>query len=306
MAANTPPAYDCAIIGAGPAGLTAAIYLARYRRHVVVFDGGPSRAQWIPESHNCPGFPGGISGPALLLRLRAQLAEYDAELCAERIVALRQQAAAFLLIDAAGRPFSARKIVVATGIVDVLPDVDWIEHAIHLGAVRLCAICDGFEASDQRLAVYGPSASALDHALFLRTYSADVTLVCSDRSRPEPADVDRAAAAGVAIIENAVDLRFDGQRCSFALEEGEAAVFDSVYPYLGCRVQSTLAQTLGAECDAQGALRVAPDQMSSVSGLYAAGDVVSALNQISVAVGQSGTAATAIHAALASNMRDRA
>ena len=71
------PVCDCAVIGAGPAGLTSALYLARFHRRVIVFDGGNSRARWIPESNNCPGFPGGISGTTLLQRLCAQLAGYE-------------------------------------------------------------------------------------------------------------------------------------------------------------------------------------------------------------------------------------
>ena len=303
MPSDALPIYDSAIIGAGPAGLTAAIYLARYRRSVIVFDGGSSRAQWIPESHNCPGFPGGISGVTLLQRLRTQLDAYEAPVCEDRIVALEQRNEHFGLVAGSGRGFAARTVVIATGIVDVLPDVDWIEAAVQVGAVRLCAICDGFEVTDQRIAVYGPSTSALGHALFLRTYSADVSIVCSDQRGLDRADADRATSAGVGVIDQTDQLLFDGRRCTFVSNNGATATFDSVYPYLGCRVQSALAKDLGAACDDKGSLEVSSDQMTSVSGLYAAGDVVSDLNQISVAVGQSGTAATAIHNALPSNMK---
>jgi thioredoxin reductase (NADPH) len=72
MTLASPEPYDCVIIGAGPAGLTAAVYLARYRRRIVLFDTGESRASLIPESHNYPGFPGGICGTGLLGALRKQ------------------------------------------------------------------------------------------------------------------------------------------------------------------------------------------------------------------------------------------
>jgi thioredoxin reductase (NADPH) len=302
---DAQPLYDCAVIGAGPAGLTAALYLARFRRSVIVFDGGPSRAQWIPESHNCPGFPGGISGNRLLDRLRAQLSDYDAPICAARIERLDRQGEGFMLVDAEKHAVAARKVLLATGIIDTLPHADWVEAAIHAGALRLCPVCDGFEASDQRIAVYGPGESALNHAEFLRTYSADVVLVCSDGQPLDDAQARRAASLGVRVIEKSGELRFDGQRCSFEMPDGTRKAFDSIYAFLGCQPQSALAEAAGAESDEQGALRVSRDQMTTVEGLYAAGDVVSALDQISVAVGHSGVAATAIHGALESNPRER-
>ena len=300
---DAQPHYDCAVIGAGPAGLTAALYLARFHRSVIVFDGGPSRAQWIPESHNCPGFPGGISGNRLLERLRAQLSGYDTRICAVRIESLQTQDEGFLLVDADGQAIASRKVLLATGIIDTLPPGDWIEAAIRAGALRLCPVCDGFEASDQHIAVYGPGESALNHAEFLRTYSADVVLVCSDGQPLDGAQARRAASLGVRVIAQSGDLRFDGQRCSFGMADGTREVFDSVYAFLGCQPQSGLAEAVGAESDEQGALRVGRDQMTTIEGLYAAGDVVSALDQISVAVGHSGVAATAIHGALNSNLR---
>ncbi|MGH8215358.1 MAG: NAD(P)/FAD-dependent oxidoreductase, partial [Rhodanobacteraceae bacterium] len=274
---DAPRSYDCAVIGAGPAGLTGALYLARFRRSVVVFDGGPSRAHWIPESHNCPGFPGGISGDRLLERLRAQLSGYGARMRAARIKSLARHEDGFLLVDDGGHAIAARKVLLATGILDVLPDLDWVEAAIGARALRLCPVCDGYEAGDQRIAVYGSGELALNHAEFLRTFSADVALVCSDGQPPDDAQFRRAATLGVRMIPQAGDLRFDGQRCSFGMADGTREAFDSVYVFLGGTAQSTLAEAIGAESDENGALRVGRDQMTTVDGLYAAGDVVSAL-----------------------------
>lgn len=301
--ANEATRYDCAVIGAGPAGLTAALYLARFRRRVIVFDSGGSRARWIPESQNCPGFPGGISGRALLKRLRTQLSAYDVAIHAGGVQALHKRDDAFVLVADAGREFGALKVLLATGIVDVLPDVDWVEAAIEVGALRLCPVCDGYEASDQRIAVYAPAGSGFDHAVFLRTYSAHVALVFSDDSTVGEELRGRAAVEGVRIIDDARDLRFDGGRCSFARADGTRERFDTVYPFLGSHARSELATAVGARSDADGALSVDHDQMTSVEGLYAAGDVVSSLNQISVAVGHSGVAATAMHNALDRNPR---
>ena len=301
--AGSGACYDCAIVGAGPAGLTAAIYLARFRRSVVLFDAGHSRARWIPESHNCPGFPGGISGDALLRRLREQLSAYEVAQRPVRVQALERAGEGFVLADQNGGRVQARKVLLATGIVDVLPEADWVEDAIDSGALRLCPVCDGFEASDQRIAVYGPAASALDHAAFLRTYSSDVALVCSDGDGPDASLRERAATLGVRVAECGPGIGFERERCTFERADGTRECFDTVYPFLGARAQSALATGAGAECDEDGTLRVDRSQMTTVEGLYAAGDVVSSLNQISVAVGHSGIAATAMHNALDRNPR---
>src|SRR4249919_2856652 len=90
-AADVPSAddrLDCLVIGAGPAGLTAATYFARFHRRFVVVDAGHSRARWIPTSHNCPGFPFGVAGPALLERLREQATTYGADIVADQVVSL--------------------------------------------------------------------------------------------------------------------------------------------------------------------------------------------------------------------------
>src|SRR3954453_11637247 len=113
--ADTDKHCDCLIIGGGPAGLTAAIYLARYRRKVLVVDDGHSRAELIPESHNYPGFTGGISGSDLLRALRDQAERYGAVLQHGRITDLQTGADGFVAVH--GRQqLSASKVLLATGI----------------------------------------------------------------------------------------------------------------------------------------------------------------------------------------------
>src|SRR4051812_42037691 len=204
---------DCLIVGAGPAGLTAAIYLARYRRNVLIFDGGNSRARWIPKSHNCPGFPGGISGDDLLAKLRLQLGEYDTPLIARRVVALTKEADGFTATDDSGTRYRSRTVILATGIVDVLPDVENIESAIHGAVVRLCAICDGYEVSDKRVAVYGPPDAALRHAIFMRTYSRNVSAIASEHGSPDKATLRRAAELSIELVEHPVTLQVRENAC---------------------------------------------------------------------------------------------
>ena len=157
---------DVIIVGGGPAGLTAATYLRRFHRSCVVIDAGQSRARWIPESNNCPGFPQGVSGDALLQRLRTQAAAVDVPIEHAKVDRIAPSGERFQ-VHAGGRHWEARRLILATGVSDRLPDEAWVEPAVACGALRLCAICDAYEASDLAIGVYGPTRIGA-HALFLR------------------------------------------------------------------------------------------------------------------------------------------
>lgn len=299
---------DCLVIGAGPAGLTAATYLARFHRRVKLVSFGESRARYIPVSHNCPGFPFGISGTELLAKLAAQAAQFGVKVVEARVQRVERVERGFVA-HAGNQKWATRTLLLATGIVDRLPPVTHIEKGIADAVVRICAVCDGYEAQDHRIAVYGPPSSAIAHASFLRTYSHDVTVVLSESAPVKPADQLRATELGISVLPTPSRIRLvkgprkptDGKPAGKAIVGCEVIwpdrteTFDSLYPVLGADAKAGLATTLGAQVDANGELIVDNFLQTSVDALYAAGDVVSALNQISVAVGHAAIAATAIH-----------
>jgi len=295
---------DCLVIGAGPAGLTAATYLARFHRRIVVVDAGNSRARWIPTSHNVPGFPFGVAGPQLLEKLRVQAEGYGVEIVSGHVARLEREDEGFLATADDGSAWRARFVILATGVVDRMPSMRGLEDAIARNVVRLCAVCDGYEASDERIAVYGPADEAIRHALFLRTFSRQVTAVRLDDDEPSADCAAAARDAGIAVLPRAASLRHDGQCCVFALADGSEHRYDTVYPVLGSEAQSRLAAALGAAVDDNDELIVDGALQTGVDGLYAIGDVVSALNQISVAVGHAAIAASAIHKRLPRNFRE--
>lgn len=301
-AADDP--LDCVVIGAGPAGLTAATYLTRFHRRIVVVDAGTSRARWIPTTHNFPGYPFGVTGTELLRKLREQATGYGAPIVDGRIAQLqRDDDGVFEACAEDGQRWRARHVILATGIVDRMPAMHGLEQAIETGTVRLCAVCDGYEASDERIAVYGPLDSAIGHALFLRTFSRDVSVVPFDAEEADAGRIEQARHARVRIHPRACTLRYEHE-CVVEFEDGAPARFDTMYPVLGSDPQVGLATALGAGCDAEGELEVDEHQQTTVDGLYAIGDVVSALNQISVGVGHAAIAATAIHNRLPRNFRE--
>ena len=287
---------DCLVIGAGPAGLTAAIYLARFRRSLAVIDAGNSRAALIPRSHNCPGYPDGVVGTELLKRMRAQGEKYGVR-PRQGLVEKLDKADGGFVADLGDERIFARKVLIATGIVDKEPEMKGLREAIHEGAIRLCPICDAYDVIDRKLAVYGPP-SAWKHAVFLRTYSPNIDFLIPNGCEAAGLEATEGLEkSGVRLVdEPVVELTMSERKRAVArTQSGKLLDYDVIYPSLGARPRSELAARLGAELSESGEIRVDDHQRTNVPGLYAAGDVVDALNQISVGMGQAAIAATDMH-----------
>lgn len=297
-----PEPYDCVVVGAGPAGLTAATYLARYRRRVLVIDAGESRARWIPVSHNCPGFPFGIGGRDLLKHFRAHAELHEVPFMAASVSAVERMDEGFQ-VKASGPAVCARTVLFATGIKDKLPPAAGIDEAITSGALRLCAVCDGYEARDESIGVYAPVADALGHASFLRTFSGQVSILSPEAVNPSAEERTRADALGVTMHTGVTSLAFTPGGCAAEMRDGTIHRFDTIYPVLGCTPGTSPLAGLNVKADAAGKLLVDGSMETNVPGLFAAGDVVAGLNQISVAVGHAAIAATTIHNRLPRNPR---
>ncbi|RAI44108.1 NAD(P)/FAD-dependent oxidoreductase [Rhodoplanes roseus] len=299
-------AVDCVIVGGGPAGLTAAIYLARFRRRVMVVDAGASRAALIPESHNYPGFAG-IAGPDLLIRLRHQAERYGAVLRHGRVAALERDGEVFqarLGDGADSGVVSARAALIATGIVDENPELPALLTLVKETLVRYCPICDAYEAMDRAIGVVGPVRRAVSKALFLRTWSPNITVLPLDDEPLSDQEARDAAAAGLAIAPGPIrDLAPEGDGIVAIAEDGSRIVLDVLYPAMGAQARSDLAMALGAHATDGGCLTADGKQQTSVPMLFAAGDVTTDLHQLSVATGHAAIAATAIHNALDRNFR---
>jgi thioredoxin reductase (NADPH) len=305
---NTDQVVDVLIIGGGPGGLTAAMYLRRFTRKVALVDKGNSRLRLIPVSHNYPGFPEGVPGHVLLANLSVQLERYGGAVMPGEILDLRIEDGLFVG-DYAPEPtedapepdltqIRAHTVILATGVADAgLPIENWRE-AIAFGSLRLCPVCDGFDVMDKRIAVATAETNPVGHALFMRTFSEDVTLF--ERGSPsmlDDADRARLEAAGVRLVESPLlSVSLDASmKPVMHTEDGEEYSADVFYPMLGEKARSSLAANLGARTAQCEELVVDEHYATSVPGLYAIGDVVVGLNQIAVATGGAARAATHIH-----------
>jgi thioredoxin reductase (NADPH) len=283
------------IVGGGPAGLMAAIYLARFRRDVRIVDAGASRAALIPRSHNLPGFPQGMPGRDLLALMQKQVADLGVPLMRGEVTSLERNDRG-LLARYGGQQIAAQRVIMACGIVDKhVPFPDWVD-AVADGLLRYCPVCDAYEAINRKIAVLGPLDHAGPKAVFLRTYSADVFLIPTDDGGSSMRG--RLAEAGVRITPPLHRLRRTESAMEASFVDGSADHFEMIYPAMGADVRSEPLLRLGAKHTPEGLLVVESKQQSSVPHVYGIGDLVTDLHQISVAFGHAAVAACHAHHSL--------
>lgn len=293
---------DCLIVGGGPAGLTAAIYLARFHLKILVVDDRKGRAASIPCTHNLAGFPGGISGAELLKRMREQAQLYGAKIEKEFVTRLDRTDEGF---EARWGGGSARTktVLLATGTYNRRPPMDQELHdeALANGLIRYCPICDGYEVTDKKVGVIGSDSHGVAEAVFIRGFTADVTLIAPDKAMElRPEDQQKLKVAEIDCIDGPTQAVAISDKC-IVVETAEGThAFDSVYPALGSDPHILLAKQVGAKLGENGCVATDDHQRTSIRGLYAAGDVVIGLDQISHAMGDGGVAATTIRNDIAS------
>ena len=300
LAAMDQP-LDCLIVGGGPAGLTAAIYLARFHLRIMLVDGGRSRAAMIPCTRNHAGFPDGISGRELLARMCEQAQLYGAKIEDGFVTRLDSSDEGFIAEWGSG-PVAARTVLLGTGVINRRPQMDEGLHdqALARGLIRYCPICDAYEVTDKMVGVIGSGDHGVAEALFLRGYTRDVALVAPGKRLDVSAEVrGQLEEVGIVTIDGPAEAVAIAEDCITVHTAEGHHTFDTVYPALGPDTNTQLGEQVGARLGDDGCVGVDAHQRTSCPGLYAAGDVVIGLDQISHAMGQGGVAACTIRNDLA-------
>jgi thioredoxin reductase len=287
--------YDVAVVGGGAAGLSAALVLGRARRRVAVVDAGSPRNGPAAHMH---GFLSrdGMPPADLLAAARAEVRSYGVELVDDRVVEITE---GFTLRLAEGHPVTARRLLLATGAVDELPDIPgarerWGRDFLH------CPYCHGWEVRDQPIGVLGTGPGSVDYAHLLRQWSDDVVFFA--HSCPvTPEERATLAARGIEVVDGRVaQLSVVGDRLdAVQLADGRvfprAAVF--IRPALRAH-EDGLLEALGCELDEGGLVRVDVTGRTSVPGVWVAGNVANPRAQVITAAGEGSAAAIAINADL--------
>lgn len=300
---NGPEAYgsevfDCVVVGGGPAGLTAALYLRRFERRVRLIDAGAGRARLISRSHNVAGFPDGVVGAHLLERMRRHLQTVGGFVVLDTVGQIVRRHDGMFAVGLTHELLWARSVLLCTGVKDRLPALPGIKAIEEADLLRYCPVCDGYEFRGKRIGVFGNSAHGVKEAAFLRHFSSDVWFVEVDGRIAElDDDIRNARVQPVPGVARHVAVH-QGNQAIVTMDDGQAHRFDALYAGLGVDPRTQLAVSLGARLDEAGNIVTDSHGRTSVDQLYAAGDVVSALDQINVAVGHAAIAATAIHNSL--------
>jgi thioredoxin reductase (NADPH) len=237
--------------------------------------------------------------------MREQAQKYGAKILTERVTKLEREPKTGLFTATWGSGcVEAHKVLLATGVTNRRPPMDEELHAEALarGLVRYCPICDGYEVTDKKVGVIGSDSHGVAEALFIRSYTADVTLIAPDKAlRLDEDDQLRLREAGIDCVDGpAQAAAISDEFIVVDTAEGHYT-FDTVYPALGSDVHCQLAAMVGALLGEDCCILVDSHQRTSVPGLYAAGDVVIGLDQISHAMGEGGVAATTIRNDLCSD-----
>jgi len=288
--------YEIIVIGGGPAGLSAALYLARYDRRVALFDAGQGRSTWHQVNHNYLGFPGGIPAKQLRERGYEQLAEYDEQVTVlkHKVEQLERDGDRFVASGQAGF-WVARAVILCTGVIDHYPHFDgWDEYVGR--SMFWCITCDGYACKGQKVVVAGNTDETASMAMQLTRMTSDVTLLTnSDDFEISRRFVQRLNKARVPIIRDKID-RAEGQDGIFEaliLKSSDRLPLAQLFSHQGATPQTELAEQLDVTLAGNGYILVDSEQKTSQPGVYAAGDVTRLhSHQITTAVHEGGTAAS--------------
>jgi thioredoxin reductase len=287
--------YDVVIVGAGPAGLSAALMLGRCRRRVLVCDTGRPRNAAARAIHGFLSRDG--IAPGEFLRIgREQLRQYDTiELRDVEVLEAHCEESRFHVTLAGGEQHRTRKLLIATGVADNLPEVPGFAELFGVSVFH-CPYCDGWEVRDRPLAIYGRGARGYGLSLELTAWSRDLVL-CSDGpcelNDDERVRLDR---HGIRVREHRI-VRLDGRDAleSIVFAQGEPLARRAVFFTTGQSQQSRLAQAMGCEINEKGTVRTGKYEATHLPGLYVAGDASRAVQWVVVAAAEGAEAAFAIN-----------
>ncbi len=298
--------YDCIVVGAGPAGLSASLFLARYRRRTLTFHHNSPRNEY---AHGVHGFLGhhGISPAELLARGRDEVTSHGGlivEACVTGIERFSDKH--FRVYTGNGNQesstFDSGRILLATGLRDLTPDCpgfrDFYGYSVHH-----CPDCDGYECIDKRIAVLGSGTATVGFALGLLTWTDKITLITENKSGLNKDDRAKLAAFHITVRDQnikALDGDFESKQLRRVLfSDGDELECDALFFNLGTEPASNLHEMLGCKLDEKcGLVWVDPTQQTSVDGVYAAGDITPNSQLAIVAAAEGAMAAIHIHDSL--------
>ena len=272
--------WDCIVVGAGPAGLSAALTLGRARRRVLVLDSGKPRNFAARAMHGVLGHDG-LDPAALRARGVEELGRYGIEVRAAEVDPAEARA-----IDGGVELHGqrARTVILATGLLDETPGIDGFD-AIYGVSAHTCPYCDGWEHRDERIAVFAPVARGAHLGRLLRQWSPDVVLLTGGGPGADAADEAQLAGVGVPVVREPIErfVERDGRLTAIELTGRAPLERDVLFFPVGMRPRTELATALGCELDEGGYVITGEDRQTSVDRVYAAGNCADPMHNVPMA-----------------------
>ena len=298
--------WDCIVVGAGPAGLNAALVLGRARRRVLVLDSAQPRNYATHEMHGVLGHDG-LDPADLRARGRSELDRYGVEVVTAEVREAEARDGTVCVTSSRGADLT-RTVLLATGMLDEVPDIPGFTEVWGTSA-HTCPYCDGFEHRDERLAILAAGARGEHLAILLRQWSDDVVLLSNGPHGLDADQLARLQALGIPIIETpvvALDSDDGGRLRRLRLEDGQTLDRDALFFYVGWRFRNDVARRLGCQLNDDGSIAVDSSQATTVDRVYAAGNCADPRALVPAAAGSGATAAVAINARLSVDDADHA
>ena len=288
--------YDCIVIGAGPAGLSAAIYMARYNRSVIVVDKGSGRASGKQINENYLGFPQGIRASRLLDLGREQAKHFGVKFIKDEVLGVKKGRGQFE-VKITGKKLRSKTLIIATGVTDHYPAFPGL--FAYLGtSLFWCITCDGYKVRNKRLVVVGHDDKATITAAEFLLFTDKITFLTNCEVGGDEITKEgyaRLKKAGIKVVFGSIKKVHgkNGRMSKINLDNGISLPVDFMFSKQGYTPNGKLAAELHAVIEGEGFIKVDKDQKTNIEGLYAAGDVTSeAAHQIATAVHQGSVAAT--------------
>lgn len=267
--------YDSLIIGAGPAGVSAAIYLARFNRTVLVVDCGKGRSSYPQINHNYLGFPDGIAARELRRLGKEQAKKVGVTFAQDEIIRLSGQKGHF--IAKGEQEYHAKTVVLATGVIDKFPVFERSEEYIGK-SMFWCIVCDGFITRGKRIAFIGNNDEAAVTCLQFMNFTNSITMIANCEAGGIAISQEkqqRLKEHGIPLLDTQILTAegTDGMVEKLFLSNGTALEIDYIFSFQGSNPACSLAVELGIDTTPDGYLKVDKDQRTSFEGIYAAGDL---------------------------------
>ena len=274
--------YDALILGGGPAGLSAAIYLGRFTRSVLVIDAGEGRSSFAQVNQNYLGFPGGVTTKHLRELGRQQAVEFGVHFHDCRAERVEQIEGGFRVHTTEGE-FEGRTLLFATGVTDVWPDVPGLREQIGK-QVFWCITCDGWRTQNKTLVCVGNTDEAATTTLQFLLFTQRLTLVADpDKARFSAGKLADLKAQNIPVHlarPDRLERSDDNRRVSaVCLDDGTRLPCDMIFSLLGVRPNTQLARELGTALDHEGYIEMDEEGDTSIPGVFAAGDLTKMYTQ---------------------------